>query len=140
MSLDEAVDDLRRLFRIRTAGSIYQYTIFCKLRRRRFEQAELQIGQFLDRLRRQAVNGLRAARDDAHVAARHVEQYPIEGGSLPLASAARGIRYPLCGGHPRNAPVLPHGCASRVSGVLNNYHSCKRHEVAYSELLTQFQE
>ena len=33
-----------------------------------------------------------------------------EGESLPLATASKSVfRYPFCGGHPRNAPVLPHG-------------------------------
>ena len=32
------------------------------------------------------------------------------GGSLPLAPTACGVfRYPLCGGHPRNAPEFTHG-------------------------------
>lgn len=54
-----------------------------------------------------------------------------EGESLPLATASKAVfRYPFCGGirnksnrtqfraHPRNAPVLSHGCTSRVSGDL----------------------
>ena len=33
-----------------------------------------------------------------------------EGESLPLATASKAVfRYPFCGGHPRNAPVLSHG-------------------------------
>ena len=42
-----------------------------------------------------------------------------EGESFPLATASKAVfRSPFCGGHPRNAPVLSHGCTSRVSGDL----------------------
>ena len=68
--------------------------------------------------------------------------YENYGGSLPLApkpsrSTNRSckqfrfsplcwlVRYPLCGGHPRNAPELAHGCTSRESNAFSNYHSCK---------------
>ena|GEM_PF-6971113 len=42
------------------------------------------------------------------------------GGSLPLRAHFVG-RYPFCGGHPRNAPVLPHGFdfANAKSGGMN---------------------
>ena len=48
----------------------------------------------------------------------------VSGGSLPLAPTACGVfRYPLCGGHPRNAPQYCHTdlfAANAAHGIMEN--------------------